>query len=178
MDELLDFTPDDTPKPIKITNYGKIFYRVEIALWVITILLLMMLMIYPAIVMLPMFIMFYLVLGTFFPFYSGLFNYKSDRLAVMLCMVSIALFFASIFFVSKLPPVSIVMGILSLSGNILVTLFIIARLMPATSRLALGIFENVSIHIKPDTNKHLGYLLIRLIPILLLSIVYFAKQLA
>ncbi len=178
MDELLDYTPNEHHKPIEITTYGRVFYRLEISLWAVA-LFSLPLSIYVVIFMFPIFLFFYLILGVFFPFYSGVVRYRSDKMVVLACMISTSLFFISLLikFQSLVSALSVPLCIISILGNVLVTFYVLGRVFPKTSRLLLGVFENVDINAELDTTRYLGYLLIRAIPIIILTTLYLAKQL-
>lgn len=176
MDELLDFTPNDTPKPIKITAYGKIFYGLEFALWLVSLMMFTMFS-YMAFIMVPVFLLFYLFLGMFFPFYAGVFVHKSDKILALAGLQTIALLLAALIFNIMSWPFSTEMALVSVVVNVMVTLLVIGRTLPATSMLILGVFENVSVDTKVASTKHLSYLLLRLIPVFMLSILFFVKKL-
>lgn len=177
MNELLDYEKPERARKNALTGLGKAFYIVEALLWIGTGVfgfreLVAMSTMYFTLFFLLALVVFYLVAGTLFPFYSGVFKFNYDRIGVLLGMLAIAIFIFGI--ISKMLILSVPYVIFPINTLVSfgVLVFLFGRMYPSSSNILLkwmdfGAYDELSI-------SHLRYMLARAILIFFMSLPFLA----
>ncbi|CAN5225307.1 hypothetical protein BH09BAC1_BH09BAC1_10680 [soil metagenome] len=164
MELLDDEMPEENALRPSITLFGKVFYRIEIVLWAVVVLMVVF-MPYFAFFSFPLVMLFYLILGSLFPFRSGVFHHWYDKVVVLIGLLTIPIFITSFLFKVQSWPYSSEIIVVSAIISLAVFVFLLARLVSGYNNTILNNKELAPY--SALANKHLRFMLIRTLPLML-----------